>query len=95
MEFEFERLLSRVKPLKDTEIQIHFPLFKSKPHLFLFSISQFKSVATLAGMFPQAREEVAILLGLSKSSVEVMKVNQSFWGIVAEVCWKTMKINED
>ena len=35
MEFEFERLLSRVKPLKDTEIQIHFPLFKSKPHLFL------------------------------------------------------------
>jgi len=42
-------------------------------------------------MFPQARKEVAILLGLSKSSVEVIKINQTFWGktfwgIVAEVC---------
>ena len=42
-------------------------------------------------MFPQARKEVAILLGLSKSSVEVIKINQSFRGIVAEVCCEIMK----
>jgi len=71
MEFEFERLLSRVKPLKDTEIQIHFPSFKkSKPHLFLSA--NLNQLQRWRGCSRKPKEEVAILLGLSKSSVEVI-----------------------